>query len=243
MAFTESGVEFKVKKGILVPNNATFQDGVLHFPDLQNNTTLEDNTFVTIELNDDDKALKTFDPITTLQLAPTNYALISSGSNDSIINPDRLYIGQYVHPFGYASALTGSIVYNDGALSGYNISYIDNDAGNTILTDVSSSKLPNGTTKRLFTINTSYYYGLVLEYVVHNFSRTKTKIGTYQAILGVGGADYQFTNLTTTGLSTMNFTLAINTGVSPVAFEATNNSGENMYITFEKTVFGGEVAY
>ena len=242
MAFTESGVEFKVKKGILVPNNATFQDGVLHFPNLDIHPANEDNTFVTIELNDDNKTLKTYDVVTRLSLAPTDYALISSGSNDNIINPGRLYIGQYVHPFGYAQALTGSIVYNDGTLSGYN-SLTESDTGNTILTDVSSSKLPNGTTKRLFTIDTNYYYGLVLEYVVHNFSRTKTKIGTYQAILGVDGADYKFTNLTTTGLSTMNFTLAINTGVSPVAFEAANNSGENMYITFEKTVFGGEVAY
>ena len=91
MAFTESGVDFKVKKGILVPNNATFQDGVLHFPNLDINATNEDNTFVTIELNDDNKTLKTYDVVTKLSLAPTDYALISSGSNDNIIHFSGFY--------------------------------------------------------------------------------------------------------------------------------------------------------
>lgn len=239
MALTETGIEFKVKKGLLVPNDATFQDGVLYFPNLDNNINVNDNTFVVINEADDSKALRTHDPVTTVQISGDGQVLISSGSNDSIYNPDRIRIGTYYHPFGYAQSITGSIVFNDGTSQGG----ATDDDGNSIITEVSSSQVNNNQTKTLFTVDTTYYHGMVVEYVVHNSSRSKTKFGTYQSVFKNGGADEKFTHLTTTGLSTVNFSLAVNTGISTFAFEATNTSGEVMYMTYEKTLFGAEVAY
>jgi len=84
---------------------------------------------------------------------------------------------------------------------------------------------------------------MVVEYVVHNNTRSKTRFGTYQSVFKNGGNDEQFTHLTTTGLSTVNFALAISTGTGDFEFQATNTSGEVMYMTYEKTLFGAEVAY
>lgn len=239
MALTETGIEFKVKKGLLVPNNATFQDGVLYFPSLDINTLGEDNTFVVINDADANKALRTHDPVKTVQIDGDGWALISSGSNDNIINPQRINIGTYYHPFGHAQSITGSIVFNDGTSEGG----ATDDDGNSIITEVSSSQVNNNQTKTLFTVDTTYYHGMVVEYVVHNNTRSKTRFGTYQSVFKNSGNDEEFTHLTTTGLSTVNFALAISTGTGDFEFQATNTSGEVMYMTYEKTLFGAEVAY
>jgi hypothetical protein len=138
---------------------------------------------------------------------------------------------------GASNFTTAGNVFINGFVEVESISLVAPNSLGFSTTSASSSAVPNGNTVTLFTIGTGGFEAVFLDYVVFNSARTNKRTGNFRINFDLIANAVTFDETSTKDIgNTSGFTLFAEVVGSVMSMKATNNTGQNVQIVYERKI-------
>jgi hypothetical protein len=152
----------------------------------------------------------------------SNAATASHGASNFTTAGD-VFINGDTEIYGYASVES--------------INLIDPNSSGFSTTSASSSIVPNGNTVTLFTIGSSGFEAVFLDYVVFDSARTNKRVGNFRINFDLTANEVTFDETSTKDIGdTSGFTLFAEVVGSVMSMKAENTTGQNVQIVYERKI-------